>query len=220
MRSPLKVFLLLFLFTLIGLGIYRRYEVHQRYENISRFDYASQDSVDYGYYDQNTLRVYLDNCDKLTTIAKSLWLKDGIDVTATRKGYGEAQSQINRYYTLLKYTRSIEDKLIQSQDMKDQGLTNDDIKIILDKDITIGAVESEKDKMAAYEFLKGKNVSASSKPNEIWELQKLLNANDYNLSINGIYDASTDSALLDFEKDNNLYPAHSCDDLTLRKLAE
>jgi peptidoglycan hydrolase-like protein with peptidoglycan-binding domain len=104
--------------------------------------------------------------------------------------------------------------------MKDQGLTNDDIRIVLDKDITIGAVENEKDKMAAYEFLRGKNVSASSKPNEIWELQKLLNANDYNLSINGVYDASTDSALLDFQKDNNLYPAHMCDDLTLKKLAE
>jgi hypothetical protein len=220
MRSPLKVFLVLFLLALIGLGIYRRYEVRKRYENIARFDYSCKDSIDYSYYDQTALRIYLDNCDKLTDIAKGLWLKEGIDVTTTKNGYGEIQSRINRYNTLLRYTKSIEDKLVQSQDMKDQGLTNDDIRIVLDKDITIGAVENEKDKMAAYEFLRGKNVSASSKPNEIWELQKLLNANDYNLSINGVYDASTDSALLDFQKDNNLYPAHMCDDLTLKKLAE
>ncbi|MCW3124387.1 MAG: peptidoglycan-binding protein [Bacteroidetes bacterium] len=220
MRSPVRIFLVLLVVTLIGLCGYHRYEVHKRYENISRFDYVCKDSIDYNYYDQSVLRTYLENCDKLTDIAKTLWLKDGIDVTTTQQGYGERQSRINRYNSLLRYTRSLEDKLTQSQDMKDQGLTNDDIEMILDKDITIGAVENEKDKMAAYDFLKGKNVSAASKPNEIWELQKLLNANDYNLSINGVFDASTDSALLDFQKENNLYPSHSCDDITLRKLAE
>ncbi len=220
MRHPV-LFLLVFIFlALAGFKAFHHYQMHRRYENISRFDYFSLDSIDYNYYDQATLRIYLDNCQSLTDIAKTLWLKDGIDVTKTKDAFGEAQSRINRYYRLLRYTQALEGKLIQSQDMKDQGLTNEDIRIILDKDITIGAVESEKDKMAAFEYLKGKNVSGASKPNEIWELQKLLNANDYNLTINGIYDASTDSALLDFQKENNIYPSHSCDDVTLRKLAE
>jgi hypothetical protein len=35
-----------------------------------------------------------------------------------------------------------------------------------------------------------------------------------------LFDASTDSALLDFQDSNNIYPSHTCDDLTLRKLAE
>ena len=206
MRSPVKIILVLLLITLAGLCIWHRYQVHKRYENISRFDYMSKDSIDYNYYDQAVLHTYLDNCAKLTDIAKALWLKDGIEISTTQKGYGEIQSRINHYNDLLRYTKSLEDKLTQSQDMKDQGLTNDDIALILEKDITIGAVENEKDKMAAYEFLKGKNVSASSKKNEIWELQKLLNANDYNLSINGVFDASTDSALFEFQKENNIYP--------------
>ena len=220
MRSPVFFFLCFIFLILTGAGILHRYQQHRRYENISRFDYFSQDSIDYNYYDQSALRTYLENCQALTDLAKGLWLKDGIDIAITTQAYGEAQSRINRYNRLLRYTRSIEDKLVQSQDMKDQGMTNEDIKIILDKDITIGAVENEKDKMASYDYLKGKNISSSSKPNEIWELQKLLNANDYNLTINGIYDAATDSALLDFQKENNIYPSHSCDDITLRKLAE
>lgn len=220
MRHPLLLFLVLILLAFAGIKVFHRYQQHRLYENISRFDYFSHDSIDYNYYDQTTLRIYLDNCQVLTDIAKTLWLRDGIDVTKTKSANGEAQSRINRYYRLLSYTRTLEDKLIQSQDMKNQGLTNEDIRIILDRDITIGAVESEKDKMAAYDYLKGKNVCNTSKPNEIWELQKLLNANDYNLTINGIYDASTDSALLDFQKENNIYPSHSCDDMTLRKLVE
>lgn len=220
MRSPVFFFTFSLIVALAGSLVYHRYEQHRRYENISRFDYFSKDSIDYNYYDQATLRIYLDNCQTLTDIAKALWLKDGIDVTTSTKRYGEVQSRINRYHRLLRYTQALEEKLVQSRDMKDQGLTNEDIRIVLDKDITIGAVENEKDKMAAYDYLKGKNISGSSKPNEIWELQKLLNANDYNLTINGIYDAATDSALIDFQKENNIYPSHTCDDVTLRKLAE
>ena len=220
MRGPFNLIFIVLLIALASLYGYHRYHVHKQYENISRFDYMSKDSIDYNYYDQAVLQDYLDNCTKLTGIAKKLWLKDGIDITKTQQGYGEIQSRINQYNNLLRYNKVLEDKLVQSQDMKDQGLTNEDIEIILDKDITPGAVENEKDKMAAYDFLKGKNVSAVSKKNEIWELQKLLNASDYNLSINGVFDASTDSALLDFQNANNLYPSHTCDDLTLRKLAE
>lgn len=222
MKSSLvpKLIFASILLLIVGFWGYHRYAQHKKYENISRFDYLPKDSLDYGYYDQAMLATYLDNCDKLTDMAKTLWLKDGIDVTTAKTGYGETQSKINRYNSLLKYNKLLEAKLTESKDLKDQGLSNDVIEAILDKGITIGAVENERDKMDGYEFLKGKNVSAHSPANEIWEMQKLLNANDYNVSINGIFDASTDSALLDFQKSNNLYPSHVCDDITLKKLAE
>jgi phosphoribosylformylglycinamidine (FGAM) synthase-like enzyme len=153
-------------------------------------------------------------------MGRKLWLRHGVDIHKESKYTGEAQSLMNQYNSVLKYTRILESRLKDSKDMKDGGLTNDVIKMVFEKGITVGAVENEKDKMAAYDFLKGKNISATSKPNEIWELQKLLNANDYNLSISGVYDASTDSALLDFQRLNNIYPSHICDDLTLKKLAE
>ena len=221
MKSLVPKFIFLSLLLLIvGLLGYHRYSQYKKYENISRFDYLPKDSLDYSFYDQGTLATYLDNCDRLTDMAKALWLKNGVDVTTTKTGFGETQSKIDRYNSLLKYTKLLEAKLSESKDLKDQGLNNDIIETILDKGITIGAVENEKDKMDGYEFLKGKNVSAHSPSNEIWEMQKLLNANDYNININGVFDASTDSALLDFQKANNLYPSHVCDDITLKKLAE
>ena len=218
-RLP-KIFFVLLLLVLIGSWGYHRYTIHKRYENISRFDYLPKDSIDYSYYDQGALREYLENCDKLSQIAKTLWLKDGVDVTTAKTGRGEIQSKINRYNTLLRYTKILEAKLSESKDLKDEGLNNDVIAIALDKGITIGAVENERDKVAGYEFLKGKNVSARSPQNEIWEMQKLLNANDYNINISGVFDAVTDSVLLDFQKSNNLYPSHVCDDMTLKKLSE
>jgi hypothetical protein len=218
-RIPRFIFAFLLLLILGAWG-YHRYSQHKKYENISRFDYLPLDSIDYSYYDQAVLDKYFDNCQKLTDQAKALWLKKGVDIHTDKTGFGETQSQINRYQVLLKYTKVLEAKLSESKDLKDQGLGNDVIEAILDKGITIGAVENEKDKMAGYDFLKGRNVSAHSAPGEIWELQKLLNANDYNININGIFDASTDSALLDFQKGNNLYPSHICDDMTLKKLAE
>ncbi len=220
MKSLPKIIFTVLILLLIGTWTYHRYTQHERYENISRFDYLPKDSIDYSYYDQPALRIYLDNCTKLTDLAKTLWLKNGVDIYTARTGYGEIQSKINRYNSLLRYTKMIEVRLSESKDLKDQGLANDVIEVILDKGITVGAVENERDKMAAYEFLKGKNVSARSPQNEIWEMQKLLNANDYNINITGIYDAATDSALLDFQKSNNLFASHVCDDVTLKKLAE
>jgi hypothetical protein len=166
------------------------------------------------------LQTYLNNCNRLTDLAKTLWLKDGVDVLTAKEGYGEIQSKINQYNSILNYTKIIETKLTESKDLKDQGLTNDVIEIILDKGITVGAVENEKDKMAAYEFLKGKNVNVGSRANEVWEMQKLLNSNDYKIPIDGIFNKITDSALVSFQKSNNLYPSHVCDDVTLKKLAE
>ena len=216
----LKLFIVLILLIIVGSWGYHRYTQHKRYENISRFDYLPKDSIDYSYYDRSALYTYLDNCNKLTDLAKTLWLKNGIDIRTAQSGYGEIQSRINRYHSLLNYTKILETKLSESKDLKDQGLGNDVIEMILEKGITVGAVENEKDKQAAYEFLKGKNVSPHSAKNEIWEMQKLLNENDYNVSISGVFDASTDSALYDFQRSNNIYPSHVCDDITLKKLAE
>jgi hypothetical protein len=218
-RLPKFIFAVIVLLV-IGSWGYHRYAEHKKYENISRFDYLPKDSIDYNYYDQATLTTYLGNCTKLTDLAKTLWLRSSIDIHTAKTAYGESQSNINRYNTLLKYTRILEAKLAESKDLKDQGLSNDMIEVILDKGITIGAVENEKDKLAAYDFLKGKNVSTHSPKNEIWEMQKLLNGNDYNIGITGLFDASTDSALLDFQKSNNIYPSHTCDDITLKKLSE
>ena len=222
MRSSglLRIIFIAFVLLVIGLFAYHKYTRHQRCEHISRFDYLPNDSIDYNYYDQTVLQTYLNNCARLTSMSKKLWIRNGVDIHKDSTGFGEIQSQINKYNWTLKYTRILEGRLKDSKDMKDGGLTNDVIKMVFEEGITVGALENEKDKEAAYEFLKGKNISSASKPNEIWELQKLLNANDYNLSINGVYDASTDSALIDFQKSNNLYPSHICDDMTLKKLTE
>jgi hypothetical protein len=214
-----SVFIVLALFA-IGTVAYHKYSEYKRYQNISRFDYLPGDSIDYAYYDQAVLNTYLANCNKLSDLAKAIWLDGGIDIHANQTGHGKVRSEINQYKSLLKYTNLLEDRLSESKDLKDQGLSNDVIEMVLDKGITVGAVENEKDKIAGYDFLKGKNVSLHSPPNEIWELQKLLNANDYNISINGVFDLATDSALLDFQRTGNLYPSHVCDDLTLRKLTE
>jgi hypothetical protein len=215
MKSSLipKLIFTLLVLVIIGSWGYHRYTVHKRYENISRFDYLPMDSIDYSYYDQATLTTYLDNCTKLTDLAKTLWLKNGVDIYTAKTGYGEIQSGINRYNSLLKYTKNLEAKLSESKDLKEQGLGNDVIEAILDKGITVGAVENERDKMAGCEFLKGKNVSLRSPKSEIWEMQKLLNANDYNININGIFDASTDSALLDFQKSNNILAVHGIESI-------
>ena len=218
-NSIRNILIVILLLAVVGYT-YKRYTRHKKYENISRLDYKPHDKIDYLYYDAQVQQTYLSNCQRLTDVAKVLWLRNDIDVTKTAKGFGQAQTQIDQYNSLLQYTKVIESRLLASRDLKEQGLTNDVIQLILDKGITIGAVQGEKDKVAALDFLKGKNVHSGSNATEVWEMQKLLNANDYSISIDGIFNSITDSALVDFQNKNNLYPSHVCDDITLRKLAE
>jgi Putative peptidoglycan binding domain len=210
---------LILIIALMSYG-YSRYTRHQRYSQLAQYDYVPSALIDYSYYDKQVLQTYYTNCDRLTEIAHEVWMKHGIDVRKERKETDGIQSSIHRYQSMLVYTKQIEARLVESQDLKTQGLSNEVIELVLDKGITIGAVEAEKDKMAALQYLKGKNVGLSSKPAEIWELQKLLNANEYNIAINGIYNPATDSALSDFQLTHGLYVSHSCDDITLMKLAE
>ncbi|MFN8309160.1 MAG: hypothetical protein U0T73_04305 [Chitinophagales bacterium] len=211
-----------FLIAVVIAAIYgfNRYEEHQRYEHINRFDYAPNPKIDYLYYDRALLQDYFENCKQLTDLGKTLWLRSGIDVTKTKTAFGESQSIINRYHALQQYNAVLESRLVESRDLKEQGLTDEVIEAVLNKGVTAGAIQEEKDKMAAYDFLKGKNVGKSASQAEIWEVQKLLNANDYPVVINGTFDRITDSSLVDFQTSNNLYPSHTCNDITLLKLAE
>ncbi|MFN8278063.1 MAG: peptidoglycan-binding domain-containing protein [Chitinophagales bacterium] len=207
-------------FIIAALYGYHRFSQHNRYENISRFDYLPNPKIDYLYYDRDMLRTYLENCQKLTDLGKTLWLRSEIDVTKTKKAFGEAQTLINQYQQVWQYNHILETRLIESKDLKEQGLTDQVIEVILNKGVTVGAVQEEQDKLAAYDFLKGKNAGARSGPAEIWQVQMLLNANDYPIHPTGQFDATTDSSLTDFQRMNNLYPSHVCDDITLKRLVE
>jgi hypothetical protein len=218
--NPTRNILFAAIIIIVGVVIYSRYAGHKRYDHISRLDYVANDSIDYNYYNQQVLSQYLVQCQRLTSIAKSLWLRNGIDIHLDTAAYGEAQSQIYLYRSTLRYTLSLENRLKESTDLKQQGMSNEQIEKIQANGYTIGALQADNDKHAAFELLKGKNIGAGAKPNEIWELQKLLNQNDYKIIIDGIYSLSTDSALSDFQRTYNIYPSHTCDDLTLSKLVE
>lgn len=197
-----------------------KYLQHKKYENIARFDKLPSEAIDASFYDQNQVKLYMQNCKQLTDLAKILWLKNGIDVLKDEEAFGEAESKLNAYHALAKLNETLEIHLKESKELKAQGLSNDDIAEILNKGLTIGAYQIEKDKQAAYEFLKGKNVNRTSPADQVWEMQKLLNANEYIIPIDGIFNSITDSALVDYQSKNNLYPSHSCNDVTLIHLVK
>ena len=212
---------LFLLVVLIGSYIFiHKYLEHKKYENISRFDKLPNDSIDVNFYDPSIVKMYFKNCKQLTDLAKTLWLKNGIDVAKDKTGFGEAESKLNSYNALLRITQPMEIHLKESRELKEQGLSNEEISEILNKGITIGAYQIEKDKQAAFEFLKGKNVNRASSADQVWEMQKLLNANEYNIAIDGIFNSNTDSALVDYQTKNNLFPSHTCNDVTLIHLVK
>lgn len=88
--------------------------------------------------------------------------------------------------SLLKSIQLKERKLKKSTLLKSIGLNDDDIHIIQDKDITPGVLIEAKEKEKFCALLKGKNVGAGSRAEDIWIVQKLINYHEYNIPIDGI----------------------------------
>lgn len=218
-KSLKRLLLVIFLGILFFIG-YKIYYRYSSYHAIERFDYPIAKQIDENYYDQAALYQYKNDAVTLSKMARELWIGHRIDVlkpdaNMCKKAYPDYLS----YKILLEKVKATENNLISSKELKDtEGLNNASIEAILKNDFTIGAYYTSLDARHAYDFLKGKNVNKNSAPAEVWELQKLLNYNDYTILIDGKYNTETDSALTDFQQNNNLFPSHSCNDITLDKM--
>ena len=216
-----KVMLFLFL-VLLGFGIYKIYYSYTNYSHVERLDYKIAPTIDENYFDKIELATYKNNAIALSKMARELWIEHRIDVSEKNPDVCKKGSLAYQEYLLLfNQTKTIEQKLTSSKELKNnESLNNSAIKEILENDYTIGVYYTQNEARQSYNFLKGKNTRKGSAPAEIWELQKLLNYKEFDITVDGIFNIQTDSALVSFQKSNNLYPSHICDDITLEKLAE
>jgi peptidoglycan hydrolase-like protein with peptidoglycan-binding domain len=61
-------------------------------------------------------------------------------------------------------------------------------------------------------------LKIGSKGSAVWELQKLLTAQGYEIPVDGVFSIETDKALKDFQRINNVFPSGITDEETIRIL--
>lgn len=209
------IFLLVIILAIIGYGQYKQY---QRF-SLKNYEYKISDNIDLDYHDKSSLYKYYEAIEGVNSYIGSQWSLNRIDVRSPEDDDAETKLAVDTYTRKLAKVKYYEAQLVKSKSLKEKGLTNKDIKLFEDTDITLkDKQKAEADAKMINLFNNNSNVRIGEQGAFIYELQKLLVKNGFDIPVDGVYENITSNAILEFETKNNLFPDGKIDLLTLEAL--
>lgn len=204
---------LIFIVLLIGIGSYItvQYLKDRRFNPPSSYDYEISAAIDTDFYDPEVLQQYYKLAFDVGSYARSLWFNEGIDVRMMDSENYESIQATEFYNKLKANVKMLEKELIRSKELRDQGYSKDQVKVIMEMGMTPEDMELEKNN-----HLLGLGIGVSG--SNVWELQRLLNAKGDTIPEDGIFNILTRQRLRAFQRDNNLFPSGEVDQKTLKAL--
>jgi hypothetical protein len=215
--KQLIILLLLIIAFFIGYGQYSQYK---RF-NSPDVDYKITKEIDDAYYNQETVINYYKAIEDLNSFVKMQWTVNDIDVRTPEENTEEAKLAVKKYADKLATIKYYESKLEKSSELKTKGFSNEEIQFLentgtdlksYQKSIAINKIKSM--------FNPDKTMLYGDKSALIFEIQKQLNQNGFEVKIDGVYKLETLNAIKDFEEKNNLFIDGVLDVLTLDALFE
>ncbi|PQJ78469.1 peptidoglycan-binding domain-containing protein [Polaribacter porphyrae] len=213
--KQLIIFLLLVIIFIIGYGKYSNYK---RY-NSPEVDYKAKKAIDVNYHNKEILFNYYESIEDLNSYIMLKWTVNGIDVRTPEDDDTATENAVKNYSKKLGKIQFYETLLNKSLQLKEQGLTNKEIKFLEDNGIEL-ATYKKNQRVEKIKKLFNSNVKLynGSKNAIIYEVQKELNKKGQEITIDGVYRIETFNAIKKFETDNNLLADGYLDDLTLELL--
>ena len=211
------IVLLIIIAALIGYGKYSQY---QRY-NSPGADYEKKDNIDLSYHNQEVVMNYHAAVESLNSYVATQWSANHIDVRTPKKDDKETEVSVANYAKKMANVKYYEAILEQSLLLKEKGISNVDIKHLEQTGIDL---ETQK-KATKIEMIKNMfNPSIAIKTRDksafIYEVQKRLVANGFEIKVDGIYLDETSDAIKAFEKNNKLFADGKLDAITVDLLIQ
>jgi len=204
---------------LIFLGIYGygKYQDYERY-NSEAIEYSSGKDINENHYDQQLVLNYRKAIEDVNGFVK---FANGIDVLKPEKDNLEAETAVSVYGEKISLVKFYEEKLIESNTLKEKGLSPEDIKAVFENKKNPDQIVKEEQKDLLRSLFERSNISNNRANGEIvYEIQKLLVSKGYEILIDGKYRQETQQAIKDFEQKNNLFPDGKIDLLVFEKLLD
>jgi hypothetical protein len=213
--KQLIIILLLIIAFIIG---YQKYTQHKRY-NSPEVNYKTDKKIDIEYHDQELLLNYYEAVKGLDSYVMLQWSANKIDVRTPEDDDNETKIAVDLYAKKLARVSYYEALLENSSKLKEQGLSNKEIKFIAENGIDL-ATFNQKEKFQKIKklFDPRVNLYRGEKNSIIFEVQKRLVDLSYKIKIDGIYRIETLNTIKDFEKKNNLLVDGLIDVLTLEMM--
>ncbi len=207
MKNLLYIVLIITL-PLIG---YFQYAKWSKFNPPNPYDYVVPDSIDVNYFDQETVKLYLETAFEIGSFARRMWRNEGIDVLYPSDNE-EALKAAAHYNQMKALATRLEGKLQFAYQLKQNGYNNQQVKSIIETGTTPEAYEREK---LMTEML---NVSFGDVNGIVWRLQQQLNTKGYDTPVDGNFRVDTQVTLRQFQSDNGLFPSGALDKETYMKL--
>ncbi|WP_439129518.1 peptidoglycan-binding domain-containing protein [Polaribacter sp.] len=215
------ILLLLIIAFFIGFGKYQEYK---RY-NSPNVDYKTTAKIDVNYHNKEIVFDYYKAVEELNSFVMLQWTAKDIDVRTPEDDDYETKNSVKKYSDKLATVKYYETILENAANLKAKGLSNQEIKMIEKKGITLEALKKEQEHNSYKELIKAmfkedKKFYKNDKSALIYEVQKLLVKNGFNIQIDGLYRTETSNAIKGFEEKNNLFADGNLDIMTLNLLLE
>jgi murein L,D-transpeptidase YcbB/YkuD len=213
--KQLIILLLLIIAFFIGYGQYTQYK---RF-NSPDVDYKTTKEIDIAYYNQEAVFNYYKAIEDINSFIKMQWTANNIDVRTPEKDTEETKLAVKKYANKLATIKYYEDKLTKSITLKAKGLSNKEIQFL---EQTGTDLKSHKKSLVKNKIKNMFNADVKMvygyKSALIYEIQKELNTQGYQITLDGVYKIETLNALKQFQEKHNLFTDGVLDALTLDAL--
>lgn len=206
------IFLLIIILALIGYGKYSQYK---RY-NTPEVNYKTDKKIDINYHNQEFLYNYYKAVEELDSYVMLQWTTNGIDVRTPEDDDNQTKIAVETYAKKLAKVNYYEAILENSFNLKQNGLSNIEVKTIEEEGIDLETFK-EQEEFAKIKNLYNPNVNLynGEKNAIIYEVQKRLVSLGDSIKIDGVYRIETLNAIKNFETKNNLLADGYLDVLTI-----
>ncbi|ARV14420.1 peptidoglycan-binding domain-containing protein [Polaribacter sp. SA4-12] len=213
--KQLIILLLLIIAFIIGFGKYNQYK---RY-NSQNVNYRTEKILDFEYHNQDLVLNYYKAIENLNSYVMTQWTANNIDVRTPEDDDEETKLAVTKYTEKLATINYYETKLEKSSTLKAKGLSNSEVKYIEETGTDLKSFN----KLLANNKIKSmfnanKKLVYGQKSALIYEVQKRLIANGFEIALDGVYKIETLNAIKSFEEKNTLFADGSLDILTLDAL--
>ncbi len=208
----MKRLLTLFVIIILVVIAFFQYTNYRRFTPPSVYAYQTADSLDLGFYDPAVLETYFLKAEEVGSFGRYCWKTYGLDVLGDRPHNPNDQKLVQTYQQMRAHLRHLEARLKRSSVLKKKGYDNAAIRIMDTEGLSEEAYTQR-------QFFGNKAYfQLNDSGTAIFEAQKKLKEQGYELPVDGYFERLTEAAIKQFQTANNIYPTGRLDDLTARLL--
>lgn len=202
----------------LAIYAFGKYQNYQRYH--SQFiEYSTTKKINTFHYNPQLVINYNNAIEELNAYVKLQWFAHKIDVLKPEKEDLKTKSAVKIYHEKLAVIKYYEDQLTRSYELKQQGLSKEEIQYVFEGKKSVKEIAKEAHRQLLRKLFKASNsLKFDKKSKLVFEIQKRLVAKGYPIAIDGLDKSETQEAIIDFQKKHNFFPDGEVDWLTFEAL--